>query len=219
MSLKRKRRMKLKACSPEEDTYYLMHNNVLPSDSDLLRTNTHKGCFTLNANEYNYKLRSMIGREDKSKVTKWTWFNKQVRDTLLCSWMISRKLVDHTNIERTIGRLLNLVYAPSAGMRNSVESTTSFFNTSMMVHPGSDGHLHIQKFIQEGLLSSLSKKQQNRKVSMNNATLGFDYKLLINMLMKKLYIAVRYFMFSIKLLWKKIVNLCMHHLQIQKVNT
>ena len=28
---------------------------------------------------------------------------------------------------------------------------------------------------------------------MNNAALGFDYKLSINMLMQKLYIAVRYF--------------------------
>ena len=28
---------------------------------------------------------------------------------------------------------------------------------------------------------------------MNNTALGFDYKLLINMLMKQLYIAVRYF--------------------------
>ena len=60
-----------------------MFNNVLPTDSDLLYTNTHKGCCLLNANECNYKLRSVIGQEDVSKVTKWTWFNKQVRDTLL----------------------------------------------------------------------------------------------------------------------------------------
>ena len=70
MSLKRKRRTKLKACSPEEDKYHLMFNNMLPSDSDLLRTNTHKGCCMLNANEYNYELRSVIGRKDESKVTK-----------------------------------------------------------------------------------------------------------------------------------------------------
>ena len=36
------------------------------------------------------------------------------------------------------------------------------------------------------------RKQQNRKVPMNNAALGFDYKLPINMLMKKLCIAVQY---------------------------
>ena len=93
-----------------------MFNNVLPSDSDLLCTNTHKGCCLLNANEYNYKLRSVIGQEDESKVTTWKWFNKQVRDTLLYSWMILRKLVDRTNIGRAIGCLLDLVYASSAGI-------------------------------------------------------------------------------------------------------
>ena len=105
--------------------------------------------------------------------------------------MISRKLVDHTNIGRAIGRLLDLVYAPSAGMSNSVGSTTSFFHTSMVVNTGSNNHLRIRKFIHQGLLSSLSKRQQNGKVSMNNAVLGFDYKLSINMLMKQLYIAVQ----------------------------
>ena len=56
MSLKRKQRMKLKAYSPEENKYHLMFNNVLSSDSDLLQTNTHKGCCILNANEYNYNI-------------------------------------------------------------------------------------------------------------------------------------------------------------------
>ena len=59
-----------------------------------------------------------------------------------------------------IGRLLDLVYAPSAGMRSSVGSTTSFFHTSMVVNTGSNDHLHIRKFIHEGLLSSLSKKTE-----------------------------------------------------------
>ena len=140
MSMKRKQRTKLKARSPEQDTYHLMFNNMLPSDSDLLCTNTHKGCCLLKANEYNCKLRSVIGQEDESKVTKWTWFNKQVCDTLLCSWIISRKLVDGTNIRRAIGRLFDLVYTPSAGMRNSVGPTTSFFHASMVIHPGSNDH-------------------------------------------------------------------------------
>ena len=78
-----------------------MFNNVLPSDSDLLCTNTHKGCCLLNVNEYNYKLRSVIGQEDAFEVTKWSWFNKQVLDTLFCSWMVSRQLVDGSNIEKT----------------------------------------------------------------------------------------------------------------------
>ena len=63
----------------------------------------------------------------------------------------------------------------------------------MVVHPGLDDHLHTLKFIHEGLLSSLQKKQQNGKVSLNNAALAFDYKLSIKMLMEQLYIAVRYF--------------------------
>ena len=63
----------------------------------------------------------------------------------------------------------------------------------MVVNPGSNDQLHICKFIHKGLLSSLSKEQQNGKVPMKNASLGFDYKLLINMLMKQLYIELQYF--------------------------
>ena len=63
----------------------------------------------------------------------------------------------------------------------------------MVVYSESDDHLCIHKFIHKGLLSSLSKKQQHEKVLLNNVDLGFDYKLSINMLMKQLYIAVRYF--------------------------
>ena len=63
----------------------------------------------------------------------------------------------------------------------------------MILHLGSDDHLRIRKFMHEGLLSSLSKEQQHGKISLNNVVLGIDYKLLINMLLKQLYIAVRYF--------------------------
>ena len=136
-----------------------MFNDILPSDSDLLCTKTHKGCCLLNTNEYNYKLRSVIGQENVSKVTKWTWFNKQVRDTLFCSWMVSRQLVDGSYIWRASGLLLDLVDVPSVGMRSSVGSTTSFFHISMVVNTGSNDHLHIHKFIHKGMLSSLSKKQ------------------------------------------------------------
>ena len=106
--------------------------------------------------------------------------------------MISQMLVDHTNIGRAIGRLLNVVYAPSASTRDSIGSTTSFFHTSMVEHSGLDNYLHIHRFIQEGLLFLLSKKQQHGKTSLNNIALEFEYKLSINMLMKQLYIAVRY---------------------------
>ena len=107
--------------------------------------------------------------------------------------MISRKLVNNTNIGRSIDCLLHMVYALYASMRDNIGSTTSFFHTSMVVNSGSDDHLHIHKFIHKGLLSSSSKKHQYGKILSNNTALGFDYKLLINMLMKLFYIAVRYF--------------------------
>ena len=65
MPLKRRRRIKLKANSHEEDKYYLMFNNILTSGSNILQSNTHKGCCVLTATEYNYKLKSVIGRENK----------------------------------------------------------------------------------------------------------------------------------------------------------
>ena len=86
-----------------------------------------------------------------------------MRDTFLCSWMISLKLVGHMNNERAIGCILDKVYAPSRSMRDSIEFTTSFFHTSMVLHPELDDHLCIRKCIHKGLLSLLSKKQQNRK--------------------------------------------------------
>ena len=47
------------------------------------------------------------------------------------------------------------------------------------------------------------KKQQNEKVSLNSDALGFDYKLLINMLMKQLYITVQYFYVFNQIILKK----------------
>ena len=81
MSLKRKHGTKFKGKGCIEGRYHRIFNNALESISDLLQTNTHKGCCVLNATDYDYKLRSVIGQEDDSKVMKWTWFNKQVCDT------------------------------------------------------------------------------------------------------------------------------------------
>ena len=158
MSLRRKWRMKMKTKGGAEDHYHFMFNNVLTSNSDLLQSNTQERCCVLDTMDYNYKLRSVIRREDDSKLIKLIWFNKQVRDTFWCSWMISRKLVDHTNIGRAIGHILDMIYAPSVSMRDSIGSATSFFHTSMVVHPRSNDHLRIHEFIYEGLLSSLSKE-------------------------------------------------------------
>ena len=100
--------------------------------------------------------------------------------------MISQALVDYTNIERAIGCILDKTYAPSISMRDSIGSTTSFFHTSMVLHPGSNDNLRKYKFVHEGLISSSLKKQQNGKFSLNNVVLRIDYKLTINMLMKQL---------------------------------
>ena len=159
MSLRRKRRAKLKAKGCAEGHYCYILNHVLESSSDLVRSNTHKNCCMLDTTDYNYKLRSVIGQEDDSKDTKWTWFDKQVRDTFLCSWMISPKFVDYTDMGRAIGRILDKVYTPSVSMRDSIGSTTSFFHASMVSHLGLDDHLRIHKFRNVGLLSLLSKKQ------------------------------------------------------------
>ena len=75
-------RLKTKECA--ESCYHHIFENLMESNYKLLQPNTHKGCCVLNTTDYNYKLRSAIGRVDNSKVTKWTWFNKQVCDTFLC---------------------------------------------------------------------------------------------------------------------------------------
>ena len=63
--------------------------------------------------------------------------------------MISRALVDYIYMGRAIGRVLDKVYTPSVSMRDSIGPTTSFSHTSMVLHPGSDDHLRIHKFIHE----------------------------------------------------------------------
>ena len=85
MSLKRKRRMKFKAKGCVEGHHHLTFNNVLISSSKLLQSISHKGCCVLDTTDYSYKLRNVIRREDDSKVTKWTWFDKQVCDKYSCS--------------------------------------------------------------------------------------------------------------------------------------
>ena len=54
------------------------------------------------------------------------------------------------------------------------------------------------------MLSLSSKKQLNEKVSLNNGILGVDYKMIINMLMKHLYTAVRYLYITNRLISEKI---------------
>ena len=105
--------------------------------------------------------------------------------------MISRSLVDYTNLGRTIGCILDAVYTLSVSMKDSIGFITFYFHISMVVHPGSNDHLRIHNLIHGNMLSSSSKKQKNGKIPLKNAILGVDYKITINMLMKHLYIAVR----------------------------
>ena len=104
--------------------------------------------------------------------------------------MISQSLVDYTNMGRIIGCILDDVYAPSVSMKDSIRSITTYFHTSMVVYPGSNDHLRIRNLIHGNILYSSSKEQQNGKFPLDNGILGVDYKMMINMLMKHLYIAV-----------------------------
>ena len=104
--------------------------------------------------------------------------------------MISRALVDYTDMGTIISCILDNVYAPSVSMKDSIGSITSYFHTSVVIHPGSNDLLRIRNLIHGNMLSSSLKKQRNGKVSLNNGILGVDYKMTINMLMKHLYIAV-----------------------------
>ena len=71
----------------------------------------------------------------------------------------------------------------------------------MVVNLGSNDHLRIRNLIHGNMLSSSSKKQQKGKVSLKNGIIGVDYKMTINMLMQHLYIAVRYFYITNRLIF------------------
>ena len=94
----------------------------------------------MNALDYNYKLRSIIGQEDDITTIKWKWFDTQVCGTFLWSWIISWSLVDYTNMRKTIGHILANVYAPPNSMKASIGSITSYIHASMVIHPGSNDH-------------------------------------------------------------------------------
>ena len=49
---------------------------------------------------------AVIGQGDDVTANKWKWFDTQLRDTFLWSWMISQALVDYTNMGRIIDRIL-----------------------------------------------------------------------------------------------------------------
>ena len=72
---------------------------------------------------------------------------------------------------RIIDHILNNVYTPPVSLRDSIGSITSYFRTSMVIHPESNDHLQMHNLVHGNMLSSSSKKQQNGKVSLNNGIL------------------------------------------------
>ena len=113
--------------------------------------------------------------------------------TLLWTWVLSRALVDYTGIERVIGGLLDTVQASSVSGTDSNETIASYLHRSLAVQPGSNDHGRMRNLAHENMLSLLSKKERNGKVSLKTGIIGIDNKMTINTLMKHLYIALRYF--------------------------
>ena len=102
MFLKRKQSVKVKAKECAKGRYCREYNHKMESSSHLVPSCTHVVSCVMNAMNYNYKLRSVIGREDNYTINKWTWFDTQVCTTFWWSWMIARALVDYNNM----GKLL-----------------------------------------------------------------------------------------------------------------
>ena len=147
----------------------------------------------MNVMDYNYKLRSVTGQEDDFTANKQTLFDTQVRATFLWSWMISGPLIDYTNMGRIIGCILDGIQTPYVSMKDSIRKITSHFHTSMVEHQGSNDHLQMCNLIYRNILTSLSKKQRNGKASLQKGVLGVDHKMMLNILIKNLHIAVRFF--------------------------
>ena len=114
-------------------------------------------CMT-NAMDYNYKLRSVIGLDDDFTASKWMWFDIQICATFMWSWMMSRALVDYTNMRRIIGYILDNVQPPYVSMNDSIGAITSYFHISMVVHLRSNDNLQIPNLIHGNILSLSSKK-------------------------------------------------------------
>ena len=103
-------------------------------------------------------------------------------------------------------------------MKDSIGPIFSYFHKSMVVHPGSNGHLQIRNLIHRNMLSSSSKKQQNGRDLLNNDILGVDYKITINVLMNYSYITVQYFYITNRLISGKISRVIYKPTKIMESN-
>ena len=85
LKMKERGKVKAKAKGCAEDRYHRNSNHKLEINSHLVPSCTHAGSCVMNAMNYNYKLRSVIRREDDSTTNKRMWFDTQVRATYLWS--------------------------------------------------------------------------------------------------------------------------------------
>ena len=106
MFLRRKQSRKVKAKRCAKGRHNQKCNQEMESSSYIVPSYAPVGSFlTNNVMDYNfnYKLRSVIGREDNFTTNKRELFDTQVCATLLWIWMISQALVEYINIGRSIG--------------------------------------------------------------------------------------------------------------------
>ena len=138
MFLKRKLSGEMKAKGCAEDRHHQEYNHEVESSSHIVPSYSLVGSCITNAMDYNfnYKPRSVVGREDDCTANKWRWFDIQVHATLLWIWVISRALADYTSMGGIIGGILDNVQAPYVSANNSNRTITSYFPTLMVVHPG-----------------------------------------------------------------------------------
>ena len=139
MSLKRKQSAKVKTKGCAKGHHRQKFNHKMESRSHIVTSRLHISSYVTNILDYNYKL-SVIGREDDFTANKWKRFDTQVSDTFLWSWMISESLGVYTNMERISGHILDNIYALAVPMNEIIGSITSYFYTSMVIHPGSSAH-------------------------------------------------------------------------------
>ena len=125
MKSKQSRKMRVKGCA--EGHHHRECNHKVELSLHIIPSYALMGSCLMNVMDYNfnYKLRSVVGREDDFTANKWTWFDIQVCASLMWIWMISQALIDYTNMGRIIGGLLDNVQALYVSASNNNGTITS----------------------------------------------------------------------------------------------
>ena len=103
--------------------------------------------------------------------------------TLLWIWMVSRTIVDYTEIGRIIGGLFYTVQGLLVLGTNNNEIITSHFHISLALYPESNYHVRMCDSVHRNMLSLSSKKKSSGKVSLKTSIIGFNNEMTINTLM------------------------------------